>query len=40
MYAVSLEITEGMVKVPTAPGLGVEPDRSAMESFCVQKTEK
>ena len=39
MYSVFMEITEGKVKVPTAPGLGVEPDRLAMESFCVQKTE-
>jgi L-alanine-DL-glutamate epimerase-like enolase superfamily enzyme len=40
MYTIGLEITDGKVKVPTSPGLGVEPDRSAMESFCVQKTEK
>jgi len=40
MYTIGLEITEGKVKVPTSPGLGVEPDRLAMESFCVQKTEK
>ena len=40
MYAVALEISEGTVKVPSGPGLGVEPDRKAMGSFCVQKTEK
>ena len=40
MYSVSLNIADGQVEVPTSPGLGVEPDRSAMESFCVQKTEK
>ena len=40
MYAVSLDVEDGMVKVPTTPGLGVEPDRSAMKAFCVQKTEK
>lgn len=40
MYAVALEISNGAVKVPMVPGLGVEPDRSAMNSFCVQKTEK
>ena len=40
MYTVALDINGGMVKVPTSPGLGVEPDRSAMKSFCVQETEK
>jgi D-galactarolactone cycloisomerase len=40
MYSVSLDISDGKVVVPTSPGLGVEPDRSAMESYCVQKTEK
>jgi D-galactarolactone cycloisomerase len=40
MYTTGLEITCGIATVPTAPGLGVEPDRSAMEAFCVQKTEK
>jgi D-galactarolactone cycloisomerase len=40
MYAVEIEIENGIVKVPTAPGLGVEPDRAAMEKYCVQKTEK
>lgn len=40
MYTIGLEITDGKVNVPTASGLGIEPDRSAMEFFCVQKTEK
>jgi len=40
MYSVELEIENGRVKVPTAPGLGVEPDKKAMEKFCVQQTEK
>ncbi len=40
MYAIGVEIEGGAVKVPTAPGLGVEPDRGALESFCVQTTEK
>ncbi len=40
MYAVGLECSNGTVKVPTAPGLGVEPDRIALEKFCVHKTEK
>jgi D-galactarolactone cycloisomerase len=40
MYAVSCEISGGMIKVPSAPGLGVEPDRAAMKSFCIRETEK
>jgi hypothetical protein len=40
MYAIGLETNNGIVKVPTAPGLGVEPDRAAMARFCVQTTEK
>lgn len=40
MSTQALEISDGLVTVPTASGLGVEPDRSAMETFCVQKTEK
>lgn len=40
MYAVGIEVDSGMVKVPTVPGLGVEPDPGAMEKYCVQKTEK
>ena len=40
MYAVGLEIEGGVVRVPTAPGLRVEPDRAAMKRFCVHQTEK
>jgi D-galactarolactone cycloisomerase len=40
MYAVAIEAENGSVKVPTAPGLGVEPDRQAMKQYCVQTTEK
>jgi len=40
IYTVGVEYSNGVVKVPTAPGLGVEPDRVALEKFCVQKTEK
>ena len=40
IYGVALEIANGRVKVPTAPGLGVEPDRAAMKRFCSQETEK
>jgi hypothetical protein len=40
MYAIGLETNNGTVKVPTAPGLGVEPDRAALVRFCVQTTEK
>ncbi|MGJ8653473.1 MAG: mandelate racemase/muconate lactonizing enzyme family protein [Opitutaceae bacterium] len=39
MYAVGIEIKNGIAQVPTAPGLGVEPDREAMKQFCVQLTE-
>jgi D-galactarolactone cycloisomerase len=39
MYAVPLEIANGIVQVPTTPGLGVEPDRAAMKTFTVHKTE-
>ena len=38
MYAVALEICDGQVVVPSAPGLGVEPDRHALERFCINKT--
>ena len=38
MYAVALEICDGQVVVPSAPGLGVEPDRDALERFCINKT--
>ena len=40
MYAIGLETSNGTVKVPTAPGLGVEPDRTALARYCVQTTEK
>ena len=40
MYAVFPDISGGVIKVPLAPGLGVEPDRAAMKSFCIQETEK
>ena len=40
MYAIEVLAQNGSVTVPTAPGLGVEPDRNAMKTFCVQKTEK
>ena len=40
MYLSQLEVADGKVTVPKAPGLGVEPDKKAMEQFCVQETEK
>jgi len=40
MYRVGIEIKNGAAQVPTASGLGVEPDRARMEKYCVQKTEK
>jgi len=40
MYAVFPDISGGVIKVPSAPGLGVEPDRAAMKSFCIQETER
>lgn len=40
MYAVGLKIKNGAVTVPTTAGLGVEPDRSAINKYCVQTTEK
>lgn len=39
IYAKKLVFEDGKVKVPTDPGLGVEPDRKAMASFCIQKME-
>jgi D-galactarolactone cycloisomerase len=39
MYAVPLEISNGSARVPTAPGLGVEPDREAIKRFCINITE-
>jgi D-galactarolactone cycloisomerase len=40
MYTVGLEISRAIAKVPCTPGLGVEPDRTIMEEYCVQRTEK
>jgi D-galactarolactone cycloisomerase len=40
MFAQSVEVVEGVARVPVAPGLGVEPDREALRQYCVQKTEK
>jgi len=40
IYAVGIEVQNGEVQVPAAPGLGVQPDRNIMERYCVQKTEK
>ncbi len=40
MYLKQLEVVNGKVAIPTAPGLGVEPDKKAMKKFCVQQTEK
>jgi D-galactarolactone cycloisomerase len=39
MYATALEIKNGMATVPTAPGLGVEPDREALQSYLLKSTE-
>lgn len=39
MYAVGMLAKNGSIDVPTAPGLGVEPDRNAINNFCVQTTE-
>ena len=40
MYSTMVSLNDGTVTVPTAPGLGVEPDRKAMEAFCINSTEK
>jgi len=40
MYSTALECVNGVVKVPTSPGLGVEPNMEAMKAYCVQQTEK
>ncbi len=40
MYTPTLKLSGKGVKVPTTPGLGVEPDLHAMETFCVNKTEE
>ncbi len=39
MYRHGLNFADGRISVPTEPGLGVEPDREAMDGFCVQQTE-
>jgi D-galactarolactone cycloisomerase len=39
MFATSLEFKDGHVVVPVAPGLGVEPDLSAMKRFLVKETQ-
>ncbi|OUX38389.1 MAG: galactonate dehydratase [Kiritimatiellaceae bacterium TMED266] len=40
MFAQSVEVVQGVARVPMVPGLGVEPDREALHQYCVQKTEK
>ena len=39
IFATSLEIKNGQAVVPQIPGLGVEPDRPAMEKFRVKQKE-
>ena len=39
MFATSISLTNGVAAVPTQPGLGVEPDRSSLATFCVRETE-
>ena len=39
MFAEGMIFEDGRITVPTAPGLGVTPDRKAMEGFCVAQTE-
>ncbi len=39
MFSTALEIENGQLKVPSLPGLGVEPDRKAMQTFTIQTTE-
>ncbi len=39
MYSTALEIKDGKATVPTLPGLGVEPERGALQQFCVNKSE-
>ncbi len=39
IYSRILEFNEGTIKIPTTPGLGVEPDKTSMLEFCVQQTE-
>lgn len=37
IFSTSLEIKHGRAVVPTTPGLGVEPDRKAMQKFCLSR---
>lgn len=39
IFARPIQIRGGVASVPDHPGLGVELDRSAMEKFCIEKTE-
>lgn len=39
MYSNPLRVVQGKIDVPTAPGLGVEPDLDALKNFCVQESE-
>ena len=39
MYSTALEFKNGQAIVPTAPGLGVEPDRKALQSFLINSIE-
>jgi D-galactarolactone cycloisomerase len=39
VFATSVVFRDGRVTVPTDPGLGVEPDRAALATFCVKQTE-
>lgn len=40
LFDVKIQFLGSQLTVPTMPGLGVEPNRQAMEKFCIQKTEK
>jgi L-alanine-DL-glutamate epimerase-like enolase superfamily enzyme len=35
-----LRVTDGMVAVPTTPGLGTEPDVEELERYVVLKTQR
>ena len=39
MYRTKLVFDNGRIAIPTAPGLGIEPDLREMHHFCVQQTE-
>jgi len=39
LFQIPLCIQDGIARVPTAAGLGVDVDRAAMRSFCVKETE-